>query len=157
MIVGGRFTPAHVSPVSRAGVHRAEVTRSCTASANKGGAGVGVGKSNSAVSGAVDHVSPGAPAAGKAAIAAVFVHAGHVHVAVELVDSDLDVSNKHGPGRNWKVHRRTPSDTVITRARHRDGRTSIREVVPGNVHPVGEWRGWVLIHRTRLSVVIESS
>src|SRR5206468_1740640 len=157
VVIRGGLTPAHVSPVSRAIVHRAEVTRERTASADKGGANIGVGKGGTAVSGSVDYVSAIGPATGKTAIAAVFVHASDVHVAVDLIDGDLDVSNKNGPGRDWKVHRRTPSNTIVTRAHDRDGRPGISKVVPGNVHSVGEGRGRVFVHHTRLAVVTGSA
>src|SRR5262245_54353032 len=70
------------------------------------------------------------------------------HVARNLVDGDLNVSDEDGPGGNWEVHRRTPSDTVIRRARNRDGRPSTIEVVEGNVHSPEERRGWVVISIT---------
>src|SRR5207302_8903936 len=122
------------------------------ARATRGGAGVRVSKSGTAVSRTIHDVSPVGPAAGKAAITAVFVHACDVHVARNLVGGDLNVSDEDGPSGNREVHRRTPSGTVISRAHDRDGRPSIIEVVPGNIHPPEEGRGWVVIRKARLSV-----
>src|SRR4029453_6304985 len=149
----GRLTPAHVPPVSGAVVHGAEEARTATARADEGRAGVGISKSDTAVSRAIHDVSPVAPAAGTTAITAVFVHAGDVHVARNLVSSDLDVSDEDGPSGNREVHRRTPSDTVIGRAHNRDGGPSKIEVVEGNIHSPEERRGWVVVSITRFPVV----
>src|SRR4029450_10693718 len=153
MVEGGRFTPAHVSPVSRAGVHGAEEARTAPARADEGRAGVRVGKRDTAISRAIHDVSPVAPAAGTTAITAVFVHAGDVHVARNLVAGDLNVSDEDGPSGNREVHGRTPSDTVISRAHDRDGRPSTIEVVEGDVHSSEERRGWVVIRITGVAVV----
>src|SRR4029453_10608880 len=149
----GRLTPAHVPPVSGAVVHGAEEARTATARADEGRTGVGVGKSDTAVSRAIHDVSPVAPTAGTTAITTVFVHAGDVHVARNLVASDLNVSDEDGPSGNREVHRRTPSDTVISRAHDRDGRPSTIEVVEGDVHSSEERRGWVVIRITGVAVV----
>ena len=96
MVEGGRLTPAHVPPVSGAAVHGAEEARTAAARADEGGAGVGVGTSVAAVSRAIDLVVPVAAAAGTTAVTAVFVHAGDVHVARNLVAGDLNVADE-GP------------------------------------------------------------
>ena len=153
MVEGGRLTPAHVPPVSGAGVHRAEETRTAAARADEGRTGVRVGKSDTAVSRAKHDVSPVGPAAGTTAITAVFVHAGDVHVARNLVGGDLNVSDEDGPSGNREVHGRTPSDTVISRAHDRDGRPSTSEVVEGDIHSPEERRGWVIIRIARIAVV----
>src|SRR5262245_26488350 len=144
MVEGGRLTPAHVSPVRGVVVHCAEEARIATARADEGRTGVRVGKSGTAVSRAIHDVSPVAPAAGTTAITAVFVHAGDVHVARNLVRSDLDVSDEDGPSGNREVHGRTPSNTGISRAHDRDGRPSTIEAVEGNVHSPEERRAWVI-------------
>src|ERR1051326_7982243 len=153
VVVRGRFTPAHVSPVSRAGVHRTEVTRRCTASADECGASISVGKSRAAIRGTIDHVSAVGSAAASAAIAAVFVHTGDVDVAIDFVDRDLHVSNKDGSGGNWEIHLPTPGDTVVSRAHNRDGRPSNIKVVPRHVHSPEEGRSRVVIRDAGFSIV----
>ena len=118
------------------------------------GAGVRVGKSDTAVSRAIDDVSPVAPAAGTTAITAVFIHAGDVHVSCNEIASDLNVSNEDGPSGNREVHGPTPSGTVISRADDRDGGPRISEVVIGDVHSPEKWRGWVVVAPARLAVAI---
>src|SRR4029077_13167505 len=76
-----------------------------------------------------------------------------VHVAVSLVAGDLNVSDEDGPSGNREVHWGTPSDTVISRMRDRDGGPSGSEVVPGNVQSPVEGRGSVGIGPARLSIV----
>ena len=62
-VIGGGLAPAHVPPVSGAAVHGAEVAHISTASADEGGAGVGVRPCVTAVGGAVDLVGSSAAAA----------------------------------------------------------------------------------------------
>ena len=117
VVEGGRLTPAHVPPVSGAGVHRGEEARSATAGARERGARVGVGPGVAAVGGTVDLVGP----VGEAATH--FVHAGDVHVARDLVAGDLDVADKGsaelslvGPGETV-VSGETDKDALRRRAK----------------------------------------
>ena len=96
-----------------------------------------------AVSGAVDFVGP----VGEAATH--FVHRGDVHVACDLVAGDLDVA-EGGVGQLSLVG---PGETVVSREADEDISAAI-EVVPGNVHPPKERRGWVVVRPARLSVVV---
>src|SRR6476660_3614906 len=94
VVESGRLTPAHVCPVSGAVVHGAEVARISTARAHEGGAGVGVVPCVTAIGGAVDLVGSVGAAAGTAAVAAVFVHRGDVHVSRDQVAGDLHVADE---------------------------------------------------------------
>ena len=96
MVIGGRFAPAHVSPVTGHGarIHTAEVAHRTAASADERGTGIGIGPGITAIGGAVDLVIPVAAAAGTATTSAVFVHAGEVHVARNQVAGDLHVANE---------------------------------------------------------------
>src|SRR5206468_3668747 len=116
VVVGSSLTPAHVSP-GTAGTH-------------EGGAGVGIGPSGAAVSGAIDQVGSGGPAAGKTALAAVFVHAGDIYVAGDLVAGDLDVADERSTAAyvDWGA----PSRTVVSGAHNEDVRVAKIKVVPGN-------------------------
>ena len=72
----------------------AEVAVRATARADEGGTGVGVGPGGTAIGGLVNDVGAVGAAARNAAIAAVFVHAGDIHVARGQVAGDLHVSDE---------------------------------------------------------------
>src|SRR5215208_5645 len=143
MVECGRLTPAHVPPVSRTGVHRGEEARSAAPGAIEGRPCVGVGPGVAAVSGTVDFVGSG----GKAATH--LIHACDVHVAGNLVASDLDVADEVGGDR----YRSMPGTSVITGIGDAQSSASDIKIVPGNVHPVGKRRGWVVIGPARIAVV----
>ena len=87
---------------------------------------------------------------GKAA--APFVHAGDVHVAGGEVASDLDIANERRAGGN--LSRVCPSQAIVSRVADEERAAADVEVVPGSVHPPVEWRRWVVVSPTRLSVVV---
>ena len=149
VVVGSRLTPAHVSPVTAA-IHAAEVARSATAGTDEGGPGVGVGPSGAAVSGAIHQVGSGGPAAGKTAIAAVFVHAGDIHVARDLVAGDLDVADERSTAAyvDWAA----PSRTAVSGAHNEDVRVGKIKVVPRNIHVPEEGRTRVVVGIAGLAV-----
>src|SRR5438876_1189441 len=78
-------------------------------------------------------------------------HWAVVVASVFHLDGDLNVSDRSGPAKR-KVLRCTPSGTVISRKRDRDGRPSISEVVKGNVHPAVKRRRGIHVAPARLPV-----
>ena len=151
VVVSTNLTPAHVPPVSGVVVHVAEEARSRTARAYEGRPGISVGVGNAAVSRAVDLVVSVAPAAGNAAIAAVFVHACDVHVAGNFVGGDLDIADEG----IVDIDRRGASAAAIGG----EGGANLlvlAEVVPRYVHPAKERRGWIVVSVSGLPVVTDA-
>src|SRR6266566_5212003 len=104
VVESGRLTPAHVSPVGRTIVHAGEVARIGAVRTLEGGPRVGVGPGVTAVGRSVDEV-----VAGEVAVATILVHGGDVHVAGNLVGSDLNVADETGVDR----YRAVPGIPVI--------------------------------------------
>src|SRR5439155_18006860 len=120
---GSRVGTAHVPPVSGVAVHGTEVARSSTASADEAGSGVGVGPCVTAIGGAVDLVRSAGAAAGTAA--AIFIHAGEVHVARDQVAGDLHVANECSGDLSFVG----PSIAIVSRIANEDI-PAAREVAP---------------------------
>src|SRR6266487_2206703 len=104
VVVGRRLTPAHVSPVGGVIVHAGEVARISAVRTLEGRPCVSVGPGVTAVGGSVDEV-----VAGEVAVATILVHGGDVHVAGNLVGSDLNVADETGVDR----YRAVPGIPVI--------------------------------------------
>src|SRR6478752_6192903 len=129
--------------------HPSRPFRRCTypigcgaAGARECGARVGIGPGVTTVGRAIDFVGPVAESATH------LVHSGDVHIARDLVAGDLDVADK-GSGHLSLV---SPGETVVSGVTDEDA-LATSEVVPGNVHPVGKGRGWVVVRPTRFSIV----
>src|SRR6266480_1909918 len=105
VVEGSRLTPAHVSPVGGAIVHAGEVARISAVRTLEGRPCVSVGPGVTAIGGSVDEV-----VAGEVTVATILVHGGDVHVAGNLVGSDLNVADETGVDRDWVV----PGIPVIT-------------------------------------------
>src|SRR5438105_5239708 len=148
-VVASRLTPAHVPPVATAiGIHADEVGVAAAIKAAgrcEGGAGIGVSPGVTAVGGPEEEVGAGAEAA------APFVHASDVHVPCDQVTGDLDVADEGAAASDLSLV--GPSQTVVSGEPDEEGTTPASKVVPGNIHPPVEGRGWVHVAPARLSVV----
>src|SRR6266436_1792550 len=80
---------------------------------------------------------------------AVFVHGGDVNYSVARhVTGDLDVPDEAAV----QLTKIGPSQAVIGGIADTQGTTTNSEVVPGNVHPPVERRGWIIVGPTRFTV-----
>ena len=143
-VVGGGLTPAHVPPISRTVVHRGEEAGRATARAGKCGTCVGIGPCVAAIGGTIDFVSPVAKAPTH------LVHASDVDVARDLIARDLNITDEGCGDRYGGV----PGSAVITGIGDAKSSTTNIEIVIGNVHPVREGRGRVIIDPSGIPVII---
>ncbi|PYK37736.1 MAG: hypothetical protein DME60_12100 [Verrucomicrobia bacterium] len=146
LVVGGRLTPTLVPPVATAiGKHARKVAHSGNARPGKGGSSVGGGPGVAPVGGPVEVVDVvvGEPSA-------AFVHPGDVDVAVDLVTGDLDVADEGDAGGDLSLV--GPGDSVVSGEADKDA-LATTEVIPGDVHPPVEGRGYVVVRIARLSVI----
>jgi hypothetical protein len=144
VVEGGRLTPALVSPVSGVAVHAGEKAGCGTARARECGTCVGIGPGVTTVGRSENLIGPIAESATH------LVHSCEVHVAGNLVAGDLDVADE---GRG-DAYRTVPRGAVVARVGGKKSASADIEVVPGNVHPVGEGRGWVVVRPARIPVVL---
>ena len=107
-VVGARFAPSLVSPVTPAvGKHAREIAHSRYARPGKAGTGVGVAPGVAAVRGSEDEIGIVVWEA-----AAAFIHSSDVHVACGQVAGDLHVADEWSAARD--LSRIGPGETVIS-------------------------------------------
>ena len=109
----------------------------------KGGAGVGVGPGEAAVSGLVDLVG----AVGQTSVH--LVHAGNIKGAVRVA-GDLDITDERAGGGQLSLV--TPGQSIVGAGADSQA-TSIGEVVPGDVHVSIERAAGEVIGVARLTVI----
>ena len=107
-VVGARFAPALMSPVTTAvGKHAGEISHGRNARTRKAGTGVGIAPGVAAVRGSEDEIGIVVWEA-----AAAFIHSSDVHVACGQVAGDLNVADEWSAARD--LSRIGPGETVIS-------------------------------------------